>query len=75
VLTANKCRIARFDPQRSVDLAVEGLAGVHSWEAWRLAKGMIGARPEDLIEIEGAGDPLRRTMERCGVPFNILAGF
>lgn len=51
----------------SVDLAVEGLAGVDYWEVWRVVEEVIGDRPVDLIEIERAGEFLRRAIERYGV--------
>lgn len=56
-----------FSPESDVDLAVEGLAPEDYWEAWRLVESVVGARPVDLIELEGASDALRRTIERDGI--------
>jgi hypothetical protein len=49
-----------------VDLAVEGLAGDDYWRAWRMVEEVIGDRLVDLIEIETAGEPLCRAIERLG---------
>jgi predicted nucleotidyltransferase len=56
-----------FVPDSDVDLAVEGLKAADYWRAWRLVEEMIGDRPVDLIEIERAGESLRRCIERYGV--------
>lgn len=50
-----------------VDLAVEGLAVDTYWQAWGLAEQIIGERPVDLIEVETAGQALRRAIARHGV--------
>jgi len=54
-------------PDSDVDLAVEGLIGEDYWRAWRLAEEIIGDRPVDLIEMETAGESLRRAIQRYGV--------
>lgn len=58
---------AWFAPDSDVDLVVEGLSDKDYWEAWRLAEEIIGDRPVDFIELEMAGDSLRRAIERYGV--------
>lgn len=67
VLFGSLAHAAWFMPDSDVDLAVEGLAGVDYWEAWRLVEKVIGDRPVDLIEIERAGESLHRAIERYGV--------
>jgi predicted nucleotidyltransferase len=56
-----------FTPDSDVDLVVEGLAGKDYWKAWGLAEEIIGDRLVDFIEIETAGESLRRAIERSGV--------
>ena len=67
VLFGSLAHEAWFVPDSDVDLAVEGLAGDDYWEAWRLVEEVIGDRLVDLIEIEVAGESLRRAIERYGV--------
>jgi len=67
VLFGSLAHGAWFMPDSDVDLAVEGLTGADYWEAWRLAEEMIGDRLVDLIELETAGDSLRRAIERYGI--------
>jgi uncharacterized protein len=56
-----------FTEDSDVDLVVEGLEGKDYWKAWRLAEDIIGDRLVDFIEIETAGESLRRAVERSGV--------
>lgn len=58
---------AWFAPDSDVDIVVEGLACDDYWEAWRLAEEIIGERPVDFIELETAGESLRKAIERYGV--------
>ncbi|HIC95908.1 TPA: DNA polymerase [Candidatus Bipolaricaulota bacterium] len=67
VLFGSLAHEAWFVPDSDVDLAVEGLAGDDYWAAWRLVEEVIGDRLVDLIEIEVAGESLRRAIERYGV--------
>jgi predicted nucleotidyltransferase len=67
VLFGSLAHAAWFVPDSDVDLAVEGLAGGDYWRAWRLVEEVIGDRLVDLIEIETAGESLRRAIERYGV--------
>jgi predicted nucleotidyltransferase len=67
VLFGSLAHAAWFMPDSDVDLAVEGLAGDDYWQAWRLVEEIIGDRPVDLIEIEMAGESLRRAIQRYGV--------
>jgi len=67
VLFGSLAHAAWFAPDSDVDLAVEGLAEIDYWAAWRLAEEVIGDRPVDLIEIERAEESLRRAIERYGV--------
>ena len=67
VLFGSLAHAAWFVPDSDVDLAVEGLVGGDYWEAWRLVEEVIGDRPVDLIEIERAGESLRRAIERYGI--------
>jgi predicted nucleotidyltransferase len=56
-----------FAPDSDVDLAVEGLIGDDYWRAWRLAEEVIGDRSVDFIDMEAAGESLKRAIERYGV--------
>jgi predicted nucleotidyltransferase len=67
VLFGSLAHEAWFAPDSDVDLAVEGLASDDYWRAWRLAEEIIGDRLVDLIEIETAGESLRRAIERYGI--------
>jgi len=67
VLFGSLAHEAWFVPDSDVDLAVEGLASDDYWRAWRLVEEIIGDRLVDLIEIETAGESLRRAIERYGV--------
>lgn len=67
ILFGSLAHEAWFAPDSDVDLVVEGLADKYYWEAWRLAEEIIGDRPVDFIELETAGDSLRRAIERYGV--------
>jgi len=67
VLFGSLAHAAWFVPDSDVDLAVEGLAGDDYWRAWRQIEEIIGDRPVDLIEIEMAGESLRRAIQRYGV--------
>lgn len=56
-----------FTTASDVDLAVEGLKARDYWKAWRETEEIIGDRLVDFIEVETAGDPLRRAIQRSGV--------
>lgn len=56
-----------FMSDSDVDLAVAGLAAADFWKAWRVAEETIGDRPVDLVEIEEAGEGLRKAIERHGI--------
>lgn len=67
VLFGSLAHTAWFMPDSDVDLAVEGLVGDDYWRAWRLFEEIIGDQPVDLIEIEMAGESLRRAIQRYGI--------
>jgi predicted nucleotidyltransferase len=67
ILFGSLAHAAWFMPDSDVDLVVEGLPGDDYWQAWRLVEEIIGDRPVDLIEIESAGESLRRAIQRYGV--------
>ena len=67
VLFGSLAHAAWFMPDSDVDLVVEGLAGDDYWQAWRLVEEIVGDCPVDLIEIETAGESLRRAIQRYGV--------
>ena len=67
VVFGSLAHAAWFVPDSDVDLAVEGLAGTDYWQAWKTVEEAVGDRPVDLIEIETAGESLRRAIERYGV--------
>ena len=67
VLFGSLAHAAWFHPQSDVDIAVEGLAGDAYWKAWQLLEDQIPDRSVDLVEIETAGDSLRRAIQRSGV--------
>ncbi len=56
-----------FSPGSDVDLAIEGLSSEDYWQAWRSVEEIIRDRPVDFVEIEDAGESLRRAIERSGV--------
>ncbi len=56
-----------FMDESDVDLAVEGLRDSDYLKAWGVVEDIIGDRPVDLIEIERAGESLRRAIERYGI--------
>lgn len=56
-----------FSSGSDVDLAVEGLAGREYWRAWRDVEQIIGDKPVDFIEIETAGDSLKRAIDLHGL--------
>ena len=67
VLFGSLAHAAWFAPDSDVDLAVEGLVGEDYWRAWREIETIVRDRPVDLIEVEMAGESLRRAIERYGV--------
>ena len=66
ILFGSLAHAAWFAPDSDVDLAVEGLRGEAYWQAWRLLEEVIHDRPVDVIEIETAGESLRRAIQRYG---------
>ena len=67
VLFGSLAHASWFVRDSDVDLAVEGLDNEDYWHAWRLVEEIIGDRPVDFIEIETAGESLKRAIERYGV--------
>lgn len=67
ILFGSLAHASWFVRDSDVDLAIEGLASEDYWQAWRLVEEIMGDRPVDLIEIETAGESLRRAIERYGV--------
>jgi len=67
VVFGSLAHAAWFIPDSDVDLAVEGLAPKDYWQAWRMVEEIISDRPVDLVEIEAAGESLRRAIERYGI--------
>lgn len=67
VLFGSLAHASWFVHDSDVDLAVEGLDNEDYWQAWRLVEEIIGDRPVDFIEIETAGESLKRAIERYGV--------
>lgn len=67
ILFGSLAHAAWFMPDSDVDLVVEGLAGDDYWRAWGLIEEIVADRPVDLIEIETAGESLRRAIQRYGV--------
>ena len=59
---------AWYAADSDVDLAVEGLSADEFWRAWSVAEAALGVRRLDLIDLEAAGEPLRRAIEHHGVP-------
>ncbi|MFC1857857.1 nucleotidyltransferase family protein [Thermodesulfobacteriota bacterium] len=56
-----------FRSGSDVDLAVEGLRSKDYWQAWRDVEAIIGDKSVDFIEMETAGESLRRTIDRQGM--------
>ena len=67
VLFGSLAHAAWFARDLDLDLAVEGLAAGQYWEAWRVAEARIPDRPVDLVELETAGEGLRRAIDRYGI--------
>jgi len=67
ILFGSLAHAAWFTPDSDIDLVVEGLVGDAYWQAWRLLEELIPNRPVDLIELETAGESLRRAIKRYGV--------
>ena len=67
VVFGSLAHAAWFVPGSDVDLAVEGLAPKDYWQAWRIVEEIISDWPVDLVEIEAAGESLRRAIERYGI--------
>jgi len=67
VLFGSLAHAAWFTVDSDIDLGVEGLADDAYWQAWRLVEEIIGDRSVDLIEIETAGESLKRAIERYGI--------
>jgi len=67
ILFGSLAHAAWLIPDSDVDLAVEGLDSKDYWQAWRMVEKIIGDRLVDLVEIETAGESLRRAIERDGI--------
>ena len=67
ILFGSLAHEAWFWSDSDVDLAVEGLDSASYWDAWRLAEQVIQDRQVDLIDIETAGDSLKKAIEHYGV--------
>jgi len=67
ILFGSLAYTSSFASVSDVDLAVEGLAAEDYWRAWGLAEEVINDRPVDLVEMERAGEALRRAIARHGV--------
>lgn len=67
ILFGSLAHAAWFVPNSDVDLAVEGLQDNDYWQAWRLVEEIIGGRSVDLIQVEMAGESLKRAIQRYGV--------
>jgi uncharacterized protein len=68
ILLGSLVRPDRFTPHSDVDLGTEGLTADSYWEAWRVVEEIIGDRPVDLIDIDGASESMRRSIEQYGIP-------
>jgi predicted nucleotidyltransferase len=67
ILFGSLAHAAWFAPDSDIDLAVEGVAAGQYWEAWRVAEAIIPDRPVDLVDMETAGEGLRRAIDRYGL--------
>jgi len=67
ILFGSLAHAAWFTPDSDVDLAVEGLNGRDYWRGWKSVEEILENRPVDLIDLEFAGESLRRAIERHGV--------
>jgi predicted nucleotidyltransferase len=56
-----------FVEDSDVDLVVEGVPSEKYWQAWKFLEESISDRPVDLIDIETAGESLKRAIDRYGV--------
>jgi predicted nucleotidyltransferase len=67
ILFGSLASIEWFTRDSDVDLAVEGLKASDYWKAWRSTEDIIGDRLVDFIELETAGESLKKTIQRSGV--------
>jgi len=67
VLFGSLAHAVWFARDSDIDLAVEGVAPRLYWEAWRVVEASIPDRPVDLVELETAGEGLRRAIDRYGL--------
>jgi predicted nucleotidyltransferase len=67
ILLGSMVRPDRFTPQSDVDVVVEGLRADAYWEAWRVVEEIVQDRPVDLIDLDGATESMRRSVERYGI--------
>ena len=67
VLFGSLAHAAWFARDSDIDLAVEGMAAGQYWEAWRIAETIMPDRPIDLVDLETAGEGLRRAVDRYGL--------
>jgi predicted nucleotidyltransferase len=67
ILLGSMVRPDRFTPQSDVDVVVAGLRADAYWETWRVVEEIVQDRPVDLIDLDGASESMRRSVERYGI--------
>jgi len=67
ILIGSLAHGAWFTQQSDIDLIVDGLKGDKYWQAWKLLEKLIPGRTIDLIEMETAGESLKRAISRYGI--------
>lgn len=67
VVFGSLAHAAWYMPDSDIDLAVDGLANSDYFKAWRLAEEILEDRPIDFIDMQAAGNSLRKAIERDGI--------
>ncbi len=67
ILLGSMVRPDRFTPQSDVVVVIEGLRADAYGEAWRVVEEIVQDRPVDLIDLDGASESMRRSVERYGI--------
>jgi predicted nucleotidyltransferase len=67
ILIGSLAHGAWFTQKSDIDLIADGLKGDKYWQAWKLLEKLIPGRTIDLIEMETAGESLKRAISRYGM--------
>jgi predicted nucleotidyltransferase len=67
ILIGSLAHASWFTAESDVDIVVEGLPNRWYWEAWKTLEDEVADRTVDLIDLESAAEPLRRSISRHGI--------